>query len=81
MQSHPHQKSVPVKSHPHQKLVPVQAVPTRSRQGSSQLVPWSRRDCPFLSISAPFNPELTGHGEVLQPHGHLKPPLNPTAFS
>lgn len=39
---------------------------------SSQLVPWSRRDGPFLSISASF----TGHSEVLQLHGHLKPPLS-----
>lgn len=51
------------------------------KAASSQLVPWSRKDSPFLFLSIPFNPGLTGHNKVLQPCRCLRSPLNPTACS
>lgn len=51
------------------------------KAAGSQLVPWSRKDSPFLSFSTPFNPELIGHNKVLQPCTCLRPPLKPTDHS
>lgn len=54
------------------------AVPRKA--ASSQLVPWSRKNSPFLSLSTPFHPEMTGQNKVQQPCRCPRPPLKPTAL-